>query len=79
MTFIEQHSRMSEKSPDMITTLVNHLNFDGMTKYSNAILLGRATEIPNLEPYKKSIPTSTIHNNSLPIQSIPTHLPGGIH
>ena len=30
----------------MTTPLVNHINFDVMTKYGNNILLGTATEIP---------------------------------
>ena len=49
----EQLSITTEKSPPMITTLVNHPNFYGMTKYSNDILLGRAVEIPDLDPYKE--------------------------
>ena len=39
MRDIEQYSRISEKYPAMKTPLVNHLNFDGMTKYGNPILL----------------------------------------
>ena len=37
----------------MTTPLVKHLNFDGMTKYGNDILLGRVAEIPNIDLYKK--------------------------
>ena len=54
MKDIKKFSGMSEKSPAMKTPLVNHLKFDGMTKYGNYILLGTAEEIPNLEPYTKN-------------------------
>ena len=37
----------------MTTPLGNHLNFDGMTKYGNDILLGLTAEIPNFDTYKK--------------------------
>ena len=53
MKDIEQNSIMPEKYPDMITPLVNHLDFDGMTKYGNGILLGRSAEIPDLDPYTR--------------------------
>ena len=39
MIYIEQCSRMSEKSPAMKTAIVNNLNFDGMAEYGNYILL----------------------------------------
>ena len=32
----------------MKTPLVNHLNFDGMIKYGNAIILGTVVEIHDL-------------------------------
>ena len=37
----------------MTTPLVNNLNFDGMTKYGNNILLGATAEIADLDPYTK--------------------------
>ena len=38
----------------MTIPLVNNLNFDGMTKYGNDILLGMAAEIPDLDPNKNN-------------------------
>ena len=40
MEEIEKCIRMTEKSLAMTTPLLNHLDFDGMTKYVNGILLG---------------------------------------
>ena len=53
MRDIEQRSRMSEKNLSMTTTLVKYLNFDGMTKYGNCILLGRVVGIYDIEPYTR--------------------------
>ena len=44
---------MSEKFPAMISPLVNHLHFDGITKYGNDILLVRAADIPHLDIHTK--------------------------
>ena len=44
---------MPEKSPDITTPSVNHLNFASVTQYGNDILLVTAAEIPDLEPYTK--------------------------
>ena len=59
----------------MITPLVNHRNFEGITKYSNDILLGRVIEITDLDLYIKryllQIATITF---SLPDQHHPISL-----
>ena len=71
----EQRSISSEKYLSITTPLVNHLNFDGMTKYSNYIILGRAVEIPDLDPYTRIYlnQISTI-TRSLPDQDQPISL-----
>ena len=75
MREIEKYSRIYEKNPAMITPLVNHLHFDGMTQYGNDILLGIIADIPDLEPLTRSyinyISTTT---PSLPDQDHPISL-----
>ena len=46
---------MSESSPDMTPPLVHRLNYNRMIKYGNKILLGKAKQIPELDPYKKNL------------------------
>ena len=53
MREIEQQIRMSEKSPDMTSSLVNHLHYDGTTDYGNNILMRKAADIPNLDNHTK--------------------------
>ena len=55
MKEIEQHIRMSEYSNGTNPFLVNHLHFNGMTEYENAIILGTSEEIPDLDPHTKII------------------------
>lgn len=43
--------RMSEPSPGMQPPLVNHLNYNGMTDYGDALLLGKAPELEGLDEY----------------------------
>ena len=69
MKDIEQNSIMPEKYPDMTTPLVNHLNFDDVTKYGNGILLGRVADIPDLYPYtRRYLHQIATINHSLPDQ-----------
>ena len=75
MRDIKKHSRMPGKPLAMKALLVNHLNFDGMAKYDSDILLVRAVEIPNIDPYTRRYfyQLSTI-TRSLPDQSQPISL-----
>ena len=45
---------MSEDYPLMTLTLVNKLNFDGMTEYGDYLLLGAAPEINDIDYHTKS-------------------------
>ena len=71
---IEKHIRMPEKSLDITTPSVNHLNFASVTQYGNDILLVTAAEIPDLEPYTKNLNKLDTMNSSLPDQIQPTPL-----
>ena len=71
MKEIEQHRRMSEYSNGTNPFLVNHLHFNGMTEYGNAIILGTSEEIPDLDPHKKKY----LHN----LASINLYLPDNTH
>ena len=49
---------MLEEYPAMTTPIVNHILFDGMAEYDNAILLGQASDIPEMDPHTKNTSTS---------------------
>ena len=55
----------------MTPPLVSHLKFDGMTKYGIDILLGRASEIPDLDLHTRRY----LHH----IYTITRSLPGESH
>ena len=54
----EQRSIVLEEYPAMTTPIVNHILFDGMAEYDNAILLGQASDIPEMDPHTKNTSTS---------------------
>ena len=53
---------MSETSPGTIPPLVNHINSDGMKNYGHDILLGLASEIPDIGPHTKISSSYFLHH-----------------
>ena len=66
-------SRIYGNPPTTTTLLVNKPNFSGMTEYINNTLLGRASELDNIEPHTQSYLrhlstiTKSIPDNATPI------------
>ena len=49
MDEVEKRSRMSQESPPMTMPLVEHLQYHGMTDFSNEVLMGRPPQVEGID------------------------------